>query len=58
MLCGGGWVAQATGPVAFSAVANGYQGVDPSTVFDLNGDLVGDIKVSGNMVSRMAPRCS
>lgn len=33
-------------PVAFSAVANRYGGVDPATVFDLNGDLVGDIKIT------------
>ncbi len=33
-------------PVAFSAVANRYTGVDPATIFDLNGDLIGDLKVT------------
>ena len=37
-------------PVAFSAVANRYTGVDPATTFDLNGDLVGDLKVSSTQV--------
>lgn len=46
-------------PIAFGAVANRYQGVDPATVFDLNGDLVGDVKVSGDKVrGRMWPRYS
>jgi hypothetical protein len=36
--------------VAFSAVANRYTGVDPATTFDLNGDLVGDLKVSSTQV--------
>lgn len=38
-------------PVAFSAIANRYTGVDPATVFDLNGDLVGDLKVSATSVT-------
>lgn len=38
-------------PVAFSAVANKYTGVDPATVFDLNGDLVGDVKISSTQVA-------
>lgn len=38
-------------PVAFSAVANRYTGVDPATTFDLNGDLVGDLKVSATEVT-------
>lgn len=37
-------------PVAFSAIANKYTGVDPATVFDLNGDLVGDVKVTATEV--------
>lgn len=37
-------------PVAFSAVANRYTGVDPATTFDLNGDLVGDLKVTATEV--------
>lgn len=40
-------------PVAFNAVPNRYTGVDPATQFDLNGDLVGDIKVSSNTVTAM-----
>lgn len=38
-------------PVAFSAIANKYAGIDPATVFDLNGDLVGDLKVSTTEVT-------
>lgn len=38
-------------PVAFGAVANRYTGVAPGTVFDLDGDLVGDVKVSGDTVT-------
>lgn len=37
--------------VAFSAVPNRYTGVDPATVFDLDGDLVGDISVDSNTVT-------
>lgn len=37
-------------PVAFGAIANKYTGVDPATVFDLNGDLVGDVKVTATEV--------
>lgn len=38
-------------PVAFSAIANRYTNVDPATNFDLNGDLVGDLKVSSTTVT-------
>ncbi len=38
-------------PVAFGAIANRYTNVDPSTVFDLNGDLVGDVQISSTTVS-------
>jgi hypothetical protein len=38
-------------PVAFGAIANRYQGVDPATVFDMNGDLVGDLKISATEVT-------
>ncbi|MDF2627884.1 MAG: Copper amine oxidase N-terminal domain [Symbiobacteriaceae bacterium] len=37
-------------PVTFSAIANRYTGVDPATTFDMNGDLVGDLKVSSTEV--------
>ncbi|HYG58965.1 MAG TPA: copper amine oxidase N-terminal domain-containing protein [Symbiobacteriaceae bacterium] len=38
-------------PVAFSAIPNRYTNVDPATIFDLNGDLVGDLKVSATAVT-------
>lgn len=37
--------------VAFSVVPNRYTDVDPATSFDLNGDLVGDLKVSSTAVT-------
>jgi hypothetical protein len=37
--------------IAFSAVPNRYTDVDPATTFDLNGDLVGDLKVSATTVT-------
>jgi hypothetical protein len=38
-------------PVAFSVVPNRYTDVDPATSFDLNGDLVGDMKVTSTTVT-------
>lgn len=38
-------------PIAFGAVANRFTGVDPATAFDLNGDLVSDLKVENNKVT-------
>lgn len=38
-------------PIAFSAVPNRYTDVDPATLFDLNGDLVANLKVSGTTVA-------
>jgi|GEM_PF-3896795 len=38
-------------PVAFSVVPNRYTNVDPATLIDLNGDLVGDIQVGTTTVT-------
>ncbi|WP_276356085.1 copper amine oxidase N-terminal domain-containing protein [Cohnella caldifontis] len=37
--------------VAFGAIANRYNDVDPATVFDLDGDLVGDIQIGSTAVT-------
>lgn len=37
--------------VAFGAIANRYTDVNPATVFDLNGDLVGDLTVGAATVT-------
>ncbi|HWI51859.1 MAG TPA: copper amine oxidase N-terminal domain-containing protein [Symbiobacteriaceae bacterium] len=38
-------------PIAYGAVPNRYTDVDPATVFDLNGDLTGDIQISATTVT-------
>ncbi|MFM1651762.1 copper amine oxidase N-terminal domain-containing protein [Brevibacillus sp. B_LB10_24] len=37
--------------VAFSAIANRFTNVDPATVFDLDGDLTGDLSISSTTVT-------
>lgn len=37
-------------PIAFNVISNRYTDVDPATTFDLNGDLTGDMLVSGSQV--------
>lgn len=37
--------------VAFSAISNRYTNVDPATVFDLDGDLTGDLSIGSTTVT-------